>query len=90
MTNNQIKQHRSSLSDQTIENQDQTVTLSSITTTTYDWESEKQHSKPFDDGTMTFFWRTHTITCLVIAMLYLFYVAVLEKPSDNSIYNTKR
>lgn len=60
------------------------------TPTAYDWESDKRRSKPFDDGTMTFFWRAHTITCLVIAMSYLFYIAVLEQPSEDSSYNTKR
>ncbi|CAF5080025.1 unnamed protein product, partial [Rotaria sp. Silwood1] len=45
---------------------------------------------PFDDGTMSFFWRAHTITCLVIAMSYLFYIALVEQPSEDSSYNTKR
>jgi phosphatidylserine synthase 2 len=67
-----------------------TTPSSTITTTGYDWESDKRRSKPLDDGTMSFFWRAHTITCLVIAMSYLFYVAILEQPSDNSSYNTKR
>ncbi|CAF4345380.1 unnamed protein product [Rotaria magnacalcarata] len=63
---------------------------STTTPTAYDWESDKRRSKPFDDGTMSFFWRAHTITCLVIAMSYLFYVAILEQPSEDSSYNTKR
>jgi hypothetical protein len=67
------------------------VTPSSSTLpTAYDWESDKRRSKPSDDGTMSFFWHTHTITCLVIAMSYLFYVALLEQPSEDSSYNTKR
>ena len=66
------------------------ATSTSLTSTGFDWESEKRRSKPSDDGTMSFFWRAHTITCLVIAMSYLFYVAIIEQPSDDSIYNTKR
>ena len=67
------------------------VTPSSATTSTgYDWESDKRRSKPFDDGTMSFFWRAHTITWLVIAMSYLFYIAILERPSEDTTYNTKR
>jgi hypothetical protein len=73
------------------EDKEPPVTPSSATTSTvYDWESDKRRSKPLDDGTMSFFWRAHTITCLVIAMSYLFYVAILEQPTENSTYNTKR
>ena len=63
---------------------------SSTMTTAYDWESDKRRSKPTDDGTMTFFWRAHTITCLIIAMSYLVYVALFEQTSEDSNYNTKR
>jgi hypothetical protein len=65
---------------------------SSLTTvpTGTDWESDKRRSKPTDDGTVSFFWRAHTITWLIIAMSYLFYVAILEQPSDDSTFNTKR
>jgi hypothetical protein len=73
------------------EDKEPPATLSSASTSTgYDWESDKRRSKPFDDGTMSFFWRAHTITWLVIAMSYLFYIAILEKPSEDTIYNTKR
>ncbi len=74
-----------------LEDREPSITLSStITSTGFDWESDKRRSKPSDDGTTSFFWRAHTITCLVIAMSYLFYVAILEQPSENSTYNTKR
>jgi hypothetical protein len=90
---NQIIQRSisSSSSERNTEDKETPVTPSSAReSTVYDWESDKRRSKPFNDGTMSFFWRTHTITCLVIAMSYLFYVAILEEPSDNSSYNTKR
>ncbi len=89
---NQIIQRSiSSPSGRNTEDREPPVTPSSPTeSTVYDWESDKRRSKPLDDGTMSFFWRAHTITCLIIAMSYLFYVAILEQPSDNSSYNTKR
>ncbi|CAF2344771.1 unnamed protein product [Rotaria sp. Silwood2] len=86
-----IQRSNSSPSDKYIEDNEKPVTLTSITTpTAFDWESDKRRSKPFDDGTISFFWRAHTITCLVIALSYLFYVAILEQPSEDSTYNTKR
>ncbi len=90
---NQILQRSislSSASERRSEDKELPLTPSAMTSTGYDWESDKRRSKPLDDGTMTFFWRAHTITWLVIAMSYLFYVAILEQPSENSIYNTKR
>jgi len=86
-----IQRSHSSPSGGNIEDKEPPVTPPSITkSTVYDWESDKRRSKPFDDGTMSFFWRAHTITCLVVAMSYLFYVAILEQPSEDSTYNTKR
>ncbi|CAF0783183.1 unnamed protein product [Adineta steineri] len=79
-----------SSSGRNTDDQQPPVTPSSADQTVYDWESDKRRSKPLDDGTMSFFWRAHTITCLVIAMSYLFYVAILEQPSEDSSYNTKR
>lgn len=67
-----------------------TLEQSTIPATAYDWESDKRRSKPTDDGTMTFFWRAHTITCLVIGLCCLFYVGLIEEPSNDSNYNTKR
>ncbi|CAF3735743.1 unnamed protein product [Rotaria sp. Silwood1] len=86
-----IQRRNSSPSEKHIKDNENLVTLTSIATpTAYDWESDKRRSKPFDDGTMSFFWRAHTITCLVIAMSYLFYIALVEQPSEDSSYNTKR
>lgn len=86
-----LQRSHSSQSGRTTKDKEPPVTpLSAPTSTGYDWESDKRRSKPTDDGTMSFFWRAHTITCLVIAMSYLFYVAILEQPSENSMYNAKR
>ncbi|CAF0745255.1 unnamed protein product [Didymodactylos carnosus] len=57
---------------------------------TYDWENDKRKSELFDDGTMSFFWRAHTLTVLTISMAILFYVAVFEKETLDSSYNAKR
>lgn len=80
----------SSSSGRNLDDREPPVTPTSLTSTGYDWESDKRRSKPSDDGTMSFFWRAHTITCLILAMSYLFYVAILEQPSNDSTYNTKR
>ena len=80
----------SSSSGRNTEDKEPPVTPISAQPSVFDWESDKRRSKPLDDGTMSFFWRAHTITCLVIAMSYLFYVAILEQPSEDSAYNTKR
>ena len=81
----------SSSSGRNTEDKEPPVTPVLLTrSTNFDWESDKRRSKPQDDGTMSFFWRAHTITCLIIAMSYLFYVAILEQPSEDSTYNTQR
>ncbi|CAD5125368.1 DgyrCDS13607 [Dimorphilus gyrociliatus] len=57
----------------------------------HDWEAEKRKRKDFyDDGTMTFFWRTHTIITLIVFSLCLGYVAFYENISSNPDFNTKR
>lgn len=43
-----------------------------------------------DDGTLTFFWRAHTLTVLFIFICSLVYVAVFEPVSNDTTYNTKR
>lgn len=59
--------------------------------TAHDWEGYKNKGKDiWDDGTMTFFWRAHTITVLVIFTCILVYVAMFEEPSPDSNYNMKR
>lgn len=59
--------------------------------TAHDWEQEKARKKDFyDDGTMSFFWRAHTITALVIFNCVLVYVAVVEESFADRDYNAKR
>ncbi|GFO03340.1 phosphatidylserine synthase 2, partial [Plakobranchus ocellatus] len=61
------------------------------TATAHDWETEKRIHKDFyDDGTLTFFWRAHTITALVIFSAILVYVTLFEEPSLDKDYNAKR
>ncbi|XP_064600429.1 phosphatidylserine synthase 2-like [Liolophura sinensis] len=61
------------------------------TATAHDWEEEKRKQKDFfDDGTMTFFWRAHTISVLVIFSAILVYVALFETQYTDTEYNTKR
>ncbi|PVD33310.1 hypothetical protein C0Q70_04563 [Pomacea canaliculata] len=58
--------------------------------TAHDWEGEKRNKKDFyDDGTMSFFWRAHTITALVIFSGFLVYVAVVEEGVTDRDYNAK-
>ncbi|KAK8377432.1 hypothetical protein O3P69_013812 [Scylla paramamosain] len=56
----------------------------------HDWESEKTTEKEFfDDGTMTYFWRAHTLTTLVFMICFLLYEA-LSPPDEDMVDNTKR
>lgn len=43
-----------------------------------------------DDGTITYFWRAHTLTVLFVLVSVLVYVAVFEPVRDDTSYNTKR
>ncbi|KAJ9598252.1 hypothetical protein L9F63_011073 [Diploptera punctata] len=43
-----------------------------------------------DDGTLTYFWRAHTLTVLVVLVVVLIYVAVFEPVKQDTSYNTKR
>ncbi|XP_071449421.1 phosphatidylserine synthase 2-like isoform X2 [Hetaerina americana] len=43
-----------------------------------------------DDGTLSYFWRAHTVTVLVIFIGVLIYVSMFEPVKDNTEYNTKR
>lgn len=57
----------------------------------HDWEAEQRQDKDFyDDGTMTWFWRAHRITVLVIFSLVLIYVALFEEAQVDPDYNAKR
>ncbi|XP_067655372.1 phosphatidylserine synthase 2-like [Haliotis asinina] len=61
--------------------------------TAHDWEEEKRKHKNspiYDDGTMSFFWRAHTITVLFIFIIILFYVALFEDVVPDRDYNAKR
>ncbi|XP_029652149.1 phosphatidylserine synthase 2 [Octopus sinensis] len=59
--------------------------------TAHDWEDEKRKGKKIsDDGTMTFFWRAHTLTILFIFSFILVYVSVFEETSPNTNFNIKR
>ncbi|CAH1256392.1 PTDSS2 [Branchiostoma lanceolatum] len=49
-----------------------------------------QETVVYDDGTITFFWRAHTLTVLVGLICVLIYVTLLEETPNNSEYNTKR
>ncbi|XP_032787452.2 phosphatidylserine synthase 2 [Daphnia magna] len=44
----------------------------------------------YDDGTVTFFWRAHTLTVLFLMIAALIYVAVFEPVILDTQYNTKR
>lgn len=59
--------------------------------TAHDWEAYKNIDKDFfDDGTMTFFWRAHRLTALIMFSLVLVYVALWEGANNDSDYNAKR
>lgn len=56
--------------------------------TAHNWASYK-HYNVWDDGTITFFWRAHTLTVLFLFSCVLLYVAVFDVSTDSN-YNTKR
>ncbi|XP_041366468.1 phosphatidylserine synthase 2-like [Gigantopelta aegis] len=61
--------------------------------TAHNWEEEKRKHKDspiYDDGTLSYFWRAHTITALVIFSCVLVYVALFEEAVDDVDYNVKR
>jgi len=69
--------------------------------TAHDWKKEKPHKMQdagispvevefFDDGTVTFFWRAHSLSVLFFMIAALIYVAVFESVTLDSEYNTKR
>ncbi|XP_069752789.1 phosphatidylserine synthase 2 isoform X2 [Narcine bancroftii] len=47
-------------------------------------------SEVFDDGTVTFFWRAHTLTVLFILTCALVYITLLEETPQDTAYNIKR
>ncbi|KAG8226791.1 hypothetical protein J437_LFUL002837 [Ladona fulva] len=50
-------------------------------------ENEKRFS---DDGTLSFFWRAHTLTVLLIFISVLVYVSMFEPVKEDTEYNIKR
>ncbi|OQV12010.1 Phosphatidylserine synthase 2 [Hypsibius exemplaris] len=58
--------------------------------TAHDWEGYKKRKPVWDDGTLSFFWRAHTLTVLFCLTCALVYVALFEPISHDSAYNTKR
>lgn len=76
-------------------------TVAEEPTTAHDWRNEKTAKMKdagispvevefFDDGTITFFWRGHTLLTLFILMAALIYVAIFEPVTTDSQYNLKR
>lgn len=63
--------------------------LSTTVPTAHDWQCYKQKDF-YDDGTMTFFWRAHTLTVLFCLTCVLVYVALFEPVVVNPEYNAKR
>ncbi|XP_043562113.1 phosphatidylserine synthase 2 isoform X2 [Chiloscyllium plagiosum] len=53
-------------------------------------ERRSTESEVFDDGTITFFWRAHTLTVLFILTCALVYVTLLEETPQDTAYNIKR
>jgi phosphatidylserine synthase 2 len=50
----------------------------------------KRTNSFYDDGTVTFFWRKHSILVLILMLATLTYVSLLESQSYDKEYNTKR
>ncbi|PIK56411.1 putative phosphatidylserine synthase 2-like [Apostichopus japonicus] len=47
-------------------------------------------TRVIDDGTQSFFWRTHSVTVLICMLAVFLYVALIEEPKNDINYNTKR
>ncbi|GAV04960.1 hypothetical protein RvY_15157-2 [Ramazzottius varieornatus] len=61
--------------------------------TAHDWEYYKSRRKirlVLDDGTISFFWRAHTITALILIICVLMYITFLEPVSYDSVVNNRR
>lgn len=57
--------------------------------TAHNWV-EYNTNVAYDDETMSFFWRAHTLTVLFFLIICLVYVGVIEEPIEDSTYNSKR
>ena len=56
--------------------------------TAHNWETEK--CVVYDDETLSFFWRAHTLTVLVLMSCVFIYVAVFEEAIADTELNIKR
>jgi len=56
--------------------------------TAHNWETEK--CVVYDDETLSFFWRAHTLTVLVLMLSVFIYVAVFEEAIADTELNIKR
>ena len=59
-----------------------------IKMTAHNWETEK--CVVYDDETLSFFWRAHTLTVLVLMSCIFIYVAVFEEAIADTELNIKR
>lgn len=57
--------------------------------TAHNWAEEKERVD-YDDPHISFFWKAHTATVLIFLVLCLTYVGVIENPTDDSEFNSKR
>ena len=57
--------------------------------TAHNWETYKT-KVAYDDETMSFFWRAHTLTVLIFLICCLVYVGVIEDPVEDTSYNSRR
>jgi phosphatidylserine synthase 2 len=55
-----------------------------------EWQKKKLTKLVEDDGTLTFFWREHTVLFLLVMCAMLTYVAIFEESNEDPDYNKKR
>jgi len=58
--------------------------------TAHNWLDYKTKHVEYDDETMSYFWRAHTLTVLALLISALVYVGVVEEPVEDATYNTRR
>ena len=70
----------------------QTQTQQNGNGSTVDWTAKKYKLKDqvHDDGTVSFFWRAHTVTVLIIMICVLVYESLYVKQVQDESYNIKR
>lgn len=59
-------------------------------TNTAEWQIKKQNKKVVDDGTLTFFWRDHTVLVLICMCAVLTYISLFEIQINDIEYNKQR